>query len=110
MTGETILYRVTAEELGLTGIYTMSDIIPGNCPCRISVSTERDSSAIASVIPKSTRGPVDNGSLQPNDQGAQGTYVFALGGGSVQYPGKHLIAVNARAALGEEYQSFVVTK
>ncbi len=107
--GETILYRVTAEELGLTGIYTMSDIILATVRAGYRLVPKETAAQLRLLYRNQPEGQLITVVSSPMAR-AQGTYVFALGGGSAQYPGKHLIAVNTMVALGGEYKDFVVTK
>ena len=107
--GETHLYRLTAEEIGLTGNYTAADVILAVVASGYKLVPDETAAQLRLLYPAQPQGELITVVSSPLLRG-QGTYMLALGGGSAEFPGKHLIAVNTQATLGPEYREFVVTK
>lgn len=107
--GNTDLYRVTPEELGLTGTYTAADVIVAAVKSGYRLVPDETAAQLRLLYANQPQGELVAVISKPLTR-EHSTYVLAIGGGSAQYPGKWLIAVNVTATLNAEYSAFIVTK
>ena len=107
--GHTELYRVTPEDLGLIGTYTAADVMLEAIAQGYRLVPEETAAQLRLLYANQLEGELVAVISAPMLL-EQSTYVLALGGGSAQYPGKWIIAVNMTAELSAEYTAFILTK
>lgn len=108
--GMTALYRLTAADLGLTGEYTGADVILEAVAQGYRLVPDETAAQLRMLYQDQPEGDLVVVLSSPLQREKGGTYLLAIGGGSNQFPGRHLIAVNTTATLGADYTAFIVTK
>ena len=112
--GETHLYRLTAEGLGLAGSYTMADVIMEIVAQGYKLVPAETAAQLRLLYANQPENELLTVLSTPQHRSSgheHGTYVFAIGGGSAKYPGKWVIALNVETTVSaNEYGEFIVTK
>ena len=112
VSGTTDLYRVTAKELGVTAPYTIVDVMVAAASNGYKLVPPETGAQLRLSHPNQPKGETLTVlSTALTMLGDDGKYVFGLGGGNDDHPGKHLIGVGIWGTVDSaEYHTFVVTK